>query len=144
MTPKTLLLIAAAGLQLACKAAAPAPIKVGVLHSLSGTMASSEKPVVDAVLLAVDEVNRRGGVLGRKLEPVVADGRSDPEVFKREAERLITQEHAAVIFGCWTSASRKAVKPIVEAHDSLLFYPVQYEGLGNCSGRYAATLGMNG
>ncbi|MCX5795840.1 MAG: urea ABC transporter substrate-binding protein [Elusimicrobia bacterium] len=129
MTFKTLLLIAAAGAQLACKAAFHPPIKVGILHSLSGTMAASEKPVADAVLLAVDEVNKSGGVLGRKLEPVVADGRSDPDVFQREAERLITQEHVAVIFGCWTSASRKAVKPIVEKYHSLLLYPVQSEGL---------------
>ena len=92
-------------------------------------MAASEKPVADAALLAVEEVNRSGGVLGRQLEPVVADGRSDADAFKKEAERLITQEHVAAIFGCWTSASRKAVKPIVEKHDSLLVYPVQNEGL---------------
>ncbi len=129
LTKTTLLLIAAAALQLACKAAAPPPIKVGVLHSFSGVMAASEKPVADAVLLAVEEINKSGGVLGRPIEPVVADGRSDPNVFQKEAERLITQEHVAVIFGCWTSASRKAVKPIVEKYNSLLFYPVQNEGL---------------
>ena len=107
-------------------------IKVGVLHSLTGTMAISERSVVDATLLALEEVNQRGGVIGMKIEPVVADGKSDPEVFEQEAERLITKEHVKVIFGCWTSASRKAVKSVVEKYNSLLFYPVQYEGL-ECS-----------
>ncbi len=110
-------------------AASAEPIPVGVLHSLSGTMALSESPVVDAVLLAIDEVNAAGGVLGRQLVPVVADGASDPEVFQKEAERLLKQEKVGVIFGCWTSASRKAVRPIIERHNSLMFYPVQYEGL---------------
>jgi urea transport system substrate-binding protein len=105
------------------------PIRVGVLHSLSGTMAISEKAVVDAVLMAVDEINREGGVLGRPLEAVVVDGRSDGEVFAREAERLIVEEKVDVVFGCWTSASRRSVRPILEEHDHLLFYPVQYEGL---------------
>ncbi len=105
------------------------PIRIGVLHSLTGTMAVSERPLVDAVQLAVTEINARGGVLGRPLEMVVADGQSDETVFAREAERLITQEKVSVIFGCWTSASRKAVKPVVEEYRHLLFYPVQYEGL---------------
>lgn len=105
------------------------PIKVGVLHSLSGTMAISEAPVADATLLALDELNQRGGVLGRRLEPVVADGASDWPTFAREAERLIVEEEVSVVFGCWTSASRKMVKPIFEKYDHLLFYPVQYEGL---------------
>ncbi len=105
------------------------PIKVGILHSLSGTMAISESSVRDATLLAIEELNARGGVLGRQIEPVVADGRSDSPTFAREAERLITEERVAVVFGCWTSASRKTVKPVFEKHNHLLLYPVQYEGL---------------
>lgn len=105
------------------------PIRVGILHSLSGTMAISETPVVDATRLAIAEINEAGGILGRRLEPVVADGRSDWPEFGRQAERLISEDRVHVIFGCWTSASRKMVKPVVERHDHLLFYPVQYEGL---------------
>jgi urea transport system substrate-binding protein len=105
------------------------PIRVGILHSRTGTMAISERPVIDAVLLAVEELNSRGGVLGRRVESVLADGQSDEEVFALEAEKLITKEKVAAIFGCWTSASRKAVVPVVERHDHLLYYSVQYEGL---------------
>ncbi|MCX7185287.1 MAG: urea ABC transporter substrate-binding protein [Nitrosospira sp.] len=105
------------------------PIKIGVLHSLSGTMALSETPLVDAVRLAVEEIHAQGGLLGRPLELVVADGKSDANIAAAEAERLITQEQVAVLFGCWTSACRKAVKPVVEQHRHLLFYPVQYEGM---------------
>lgn len=105
------------------------PVKVGVLHSMSGTMANSESVVVDAVLFAIDEINASGGVLGRPVKADVADGRSDNAVFAREAERLLTQDKVAVVFGCWTSASRKTVKPIFEANDHLLVYPVQFEGL---------------
>lgn len=105
------------------------PIRVGVLHSLSGTMAMSEKSVADATLLAIDEINQQGGLLGRSIEPVVVDGRSDWPTFAEEAERLITEEQVSVVFGCWTSASRRTVKPIFEKRDHLLFYPVQYEGL---------------
>jgi urea transport system substrate-binding protein len=105
------------------------PIKVGILHSLTGTMAISETSVRDATLLAIEEINAGGGVLGRRIEPVIADGKSDWPTFAREAERLINQEHVAVVFGCWTSASRKTVRPVFEKYDSLLFYPVQYEGL---------------
>jgi len=105
------------------------PIKVGILHSLTGTMAISEKSVVDATQLAIDEINASGGLLGRRLEAVVIDGKSDWPSFASGAETLITQEKVSVIFGCWTSASRKEVKPVVEAYDHLLFYPVQYEGL---------------
>ena len=112
-----------------CRAAGGEPIKVGVLHSLSGTMAGSEMVVVDAVLFAIDEINQAGGVLGRPVKAVVADGRSDWPTFAREAERLITQEKVCTVFGCWTSASRKTVKPVFEEHDHLLLYPVQYEGL---------------
>jgi urea transport system substrate-binding protein len=105
------------------------PIRIGVLHSLTGTMADSEAPVVDAVLFAVAELNEAGGVLGRPVEAVVADGRSDDAVFAQEAKRLITEEKVCTLFGCWTSASRKTVRPVVESHDHLLMYPVQFEGL---------------
>jgi urea transport system substrate-binding protein len=105
------------------------PVKVGVLHSLSGTMAASEAPVVDAVLFAIDEVNQSGGVLGRPVKAVVADGRSHDSVFAQEAERLITEEKVPTVFGCWTSSSRKTVKAVFEQHDHLLIYPLQYEGL---------------
>jgi urea transport system substrate-binding protein len=105
------------------------PIKVGVLHSLTGTMAISERSVLESTLLAIEVVNERGGVLGRTIEPVVADGSSDGSTFAREAERLITEEQVAVVFGCWTSASRKTVKPVFERLNHLLIYPVQYEGL---------------
>jgi urea transport system substrate-binding protein len=106
-----------------------APIKVGILHSLSGTMAISEKAVADATLMAIDEINQQGGLLGRKIEAILVDGKSDWGHFAKEAERLITQEKVSVVFGCWTSASRKTVKPVFEKHKHLLFYPVQYEGL---------------
>ena len=107
----------------------PPPIRIGVLHSQTGTMAVSEQPLIAAVELAVDEINAAGGLLGRRIEAVVADGRSDPAVFAAEAERLIDREHVAVLFGCWTSACRQAVKPVIEARRHLLFYPVQYEGM---------------
>ena len=105
------------------------PVRVGILHSLTGTMAFSEKPVVQATLLAIEQINSKGGVLGRRIEPVVVDGASDAEVFVRESERLITQERVAVLFGCWTSASLRSVTAVVEKHRHLLFYPVQSEGL---------------
>jgi urea transport system substrate-binding protein len=105
------------------------PIKVGILHSFSGTMATSEKPVAQAVQLALEEINASGGLLGRPIEAVEADGGSDEQRFASRAEQLIAQEKVAVIFGCWTSASRKAVKPVMERHAHLLFYPVQYEGI---------------
>jgi urea transport system substrate-binding protein len=104
-------------------------IKVGVLHSFSGTMAISEKAVANATLMAIDEINAKGGLLGKKIVPVVVDGKSDWGVFASEADRLITQEKVDVVFGCWTSASRKTVKPVFEKHNHLLFYPIQYEGL---------------
>lgn len=105
------------------------PIKVGVLHSLTGTMAISEQSVVDATLLAISEINQNGGVLGRKIQPIVVDGKSDWPTFAAAAEKLITQDRVVTIFGCWTSASRKTVKPVFEKYDHLLIYPVQYEGL---------------
>lgn len=105
------------------------PIRVGVLHSLTGMMATSETSVVDATLLAIEELNERGGVGGRRVESHVADGQSDERVFAREAERLITAHGVRTLFGCWTSASRKTVRQVVEEHDCLLFYPVQFEGM---------------
>jgi len=104
-------------------------IRVGILHSQTGTMASSEMPVINATLLAIKQINASGGLLGKQIEAIIADGKSDEKVFAAEAERLITQEHVDVLFGCWTSASRKAVKLVVEKFDHLLFYPLQYEGL---------------
>ena len=111
------------------KPALPNTIKVGILHSLSGTMAISEQGVVDAALLAIKHINADGGLLGRKIEPIVVDGKSDWPTFADQAEQLITKKKVCVVFGCWTSASRKTVKPIFEKHNHLLFYPVQYEGL---------------
>jgi urea transport system substrate-binding protein len=104
-------------------------IRIGILHSLSGTMALSEKSLVDAALLAIEEINNAGGIGGRKIEPVIADGRSNSTIFAREAERLILEERVSTILGCWTSASRKSVRPIVEKHNHLLIYPLQYEGV---------------
>ncbi|HWN68018.1 MAG TPA: urea ABC transporter substrate-binding protein [Haliangium sp.] len=104
------------------------PIQVGVLHSLSGTMAISERSLVDATLLGLQEINEAGGLLGRRVEPVVVDGRSRASTFATQAESLVAQRVRA-IFGCWTSSSRKLVKPVVERGDCLLFYPVAYEGL---------------
>jgi len=104
-------------------------IKVGVLHSLSGTMSISEVSVKDATLLAIEEINAAGGVLGKQLEPVIEDGASDWPTFAEKARKLLQQDNVAVVFGCWTSASRKAVLPVFESLNGLLFYPVQYEGL---------------
>ncbi len=103
-------------------------VKVGLLHSLSGTTALSERPLLDAELMAMDEINGSGGILGRRLEPVVADGASRPELFAQGARELLAAGVSA-LFGCWSSASRKAVRPLVEAADNLLWYPVPYEGL---------------
>ena len=104
------------------------PIVVGILHSQTGPMAASETAVIEATVLALDEVNRAGGVLGRPVRWVLADGASNEVTFAQEAERLIVQERVQAVFGCWTSASRKAVREVIERHDHLLFYPVQYEG----------------
>jgi len=104
-------------------------VKVGLLNSLSGTMAISEVTVHNALLLAVKEINAAGGVLGKKLKPISQDGASDWPTFAEKAEALITDDKVVATFGCWTSASRKAVKPVFERYKSLLFYPVQYEGL---------------
>jgi len=104
-------------------------IKVGLLHSLTGPMAISEKAVRDAEVLAIDEINQSGGVLGKKISFVEEDGASEPSTFATKAEKLIDIEKVATVFGCWTSSSRKAVKPIFEEYGSLLWYPVQYEGM---------------
>ncbi|MBP0000175.1 MAG: urea ABC transporter substrate-binding protein [Cyanobacteria bacterium SID2] len=112
----------------ASSAASGDTIKVGILHSLSGTMAISETTVVEAEKLAIKEINEAGGVLGKQIEAVVEDGASDWPTFAEKAEKLIDQDQVAVIFGCWTSASRKAVKDVFESKDHMLWYPVQYEG----------------
>jgi len=104
------------------------PIKIGVLHSLSGTMAISEVSLRDVVLMAVEEINAAGGVLGRKLEPVVVDPASNWDLFAEKAKGLLLQDKVSVVFGCWTSVSRKSVLPVFEKNNGLLFYPVQYEG----------------
>ncbi|MED5240037.1 MAG: urea ABC transporter substrate-binding protein [Pseudomonadota bacterium] len=103
-------------------------IKVGVLHSLSGTMAISESTLKDTVLMMIEEQNKKGGVMGKKLEPVVVDPASNWPLFAEKTRELITKEDVDVIFGCWTSVSRKSVLPVVEELNGLLFYPVQYEG----------------
>lgn len=103
-------------------------IKVGILHSLSGTMSISEKSVVDAEQLAIEEINKAGGVLGKQIEAVIEDGNSDWPTFAEKAKKLIDQDKVATVFGCWTSASRKAVLPVFESKKHLLWYPVQYEG----------------
>ncbi len=109
-------------------ASAEETIKVGVLHSLSGTMAISETTLKDTVLFMIDEQNKKGGVLGKKLEAVVVDPASNWPLFAEKAKELIAQEKVAVVFGCWTSVSRKSVLPVFKELNSILFYPVQYEG----------------
>src|SRR5882762_2563292 len=126
-------LAASAGLALGLAAfttakAADDTIKVGVLHSLSGTMAISETVLKDVTLMAIDEINAGGGVLGKKLEAVVVDPASNWPLFAEKARQLLTQDKVAVVFGCWTSVSRKSVLPVFEELNGLLFYPVQYEG----------------
>src|SRR3954466_14479821 len=122
------LLAAAISLTTTRSAGAEETVKVGVLHSLSGTMAISETSLRDVLLFAFDEVNKNGGVLGKKIEPVVVDGASDWPTFKEKAQELLEKEKVAVTFGCWTSVSRKFVLPEYEKNHGLLFYPVQYEG----------------
>jgi urea transport system substrate-binding protein len=126
-------LAATAGLVLGLAAfttakAADDTIKVGVLHSLSGTMAISETTLKDTVLFLIDEQNKKGGVLGKKLEAVVVDPASNWPLFAEKARELITKDKVAVVFGCWTSVSRKSVLPVFKELNSILFYPVQYEG----------------
>ena len=103
-------------------------IKVGVLHSLSGTMAISETTLKDTMLMLIDQQNAKGGLLGKKLEAVVVDPASDWPLFAEKARELIDKDGVDAIFGCWTSVSRKSVLPVFEELNSLLFYPVQYEG----------------
>ena len=103
-------------------------IKVGVLHSLSGTMAISETTLKDTVLFLIDEQNKKGGVLGKQLEAVVVDPASDWPLFAEKARELIEVNKVAAVFGCWTSVSRKSVLPVFKELNSILFYPVQYEG----------------
>src|ERR1700678_4190827 len=123
---------AAAGLALGMTAALAAQaqetIKVGILHSLSGTMAISETTLKDVVLMLIDEQNKKGGVLGKKLEAVVVDPASNWPLFAEKARELIAKDKVSVVFGCWTSVSRKSVLPVFQELNSILFYPVQYEG----------------
>ena len=115
-------------LMLAVSHAGEDTIKVGILHSLSGTMAISELVLKDTVRMLIADQNKKGGLLGRKLEPIIVDPASDWDVFAEKAQELLTKQKVAVVFGCWTSASRKSVLPIFEQLNGLLFYPVQYEG----------------
>jgi urea transport system substrate-binding protein len=123
---------AAAGVALGLSAVLPAKaddtIKVGILHSLSGTMAISETTLKDVMLMLIEEQNKKGGLLGKKLEAVVVDPASNWPLFAEKARELITKDHVAAVFGCWTSVSRKSVLPVFKELDSILFYPVQYEG----------------
>ena len=133
MTRRTFLKSAAAT---AAISASPLPvawaqsntIKVGILHSLSGTMAISETALKDTALMTIEEINAKGGVMGKKLEPVVVDPASNWPLFAEKARQLITQDKVAAVFGCWTSVSRKSVNPVFKELNGLLFYPVQYEG----------------
>ena len=106
-----------------------APIRVGILHSETGSLAVSEIPVIDATLMAIDELNAHGGINGRKIQVFQLNGQSNDAVFARDARTLIERDKVNVIFGCWTSSCRKTLKPIVEQDKNLLMYPLQYEGL---------------
>ncbi|MEE4109718.1 MAG: transporter substrate-binding protein, partial [Halieaceae bacterium] len=123
-----LVLAVALGLGAAVQAQNGEPIRVGVLHSLSGTMAISETTLKDTVLMLIAQQNKRGGLLGRPLEAVVVDPASDWPLFAEKARELLVREQVDVVFGCWTSVSRKSVLPVFEELGGLLFYPVQYEG----------------
>ena len=124
----TLAIAAAVGIHAPDVYAQAKTVKVGVLHSLSGTMAISETVLKDVALMAFEEINAKGGVMGMKIEPVVVDPASNWPLFAEKARQLITQDKVAVVFGCWTSVSRKSVLPVFEELNNLLFYPVQYEG----------------
>ncbi|MDE3178414.1 MAG: transporter substrate-binding protein, partial [Acidobacteriota bacterium] len=113
-------------------AAGQSVVKVGVLQSLTGTMAISEVTVKNATLLGIQQVNASGGVLGKKLDPIVEDGASEPAIFSQKAQKLIQQDKVVTVFGGWTSASRKAMLPVFERFHALLWYPVQFEG-NECS-----------
>jgi len=116
------------GLMFSTIANAADTIKVGILHSLSGTMAISETSLKDVALMTIDEINAKGGVLGKQLEPIVVDPASNWPLFAEKARELLVKDKVAVVFGCWTSVSRKSVLPVFEELNGLLFYPVQYEG----------------
>src|SRR5678815_5411705 len=128
----TAVLLAASALSLGLSsvtvAQQPATIKIGVLHSLSGTMAISETTLKDTILMMIEDQNKKGGLLGKKLEAVVVDPASNWALFAEKARELIQVHKVAVVFGCWTSVSRKSVLPVFEELNGLLFYPVQYEG----------------
>ena len=124
----SVLILTAALMLSAGQAFAGKTIKVGVLHSLSGTMAISETTLKDTVLMMIDEQNKKGGLLGKKLEAVVVDPASNWPLFAEKTRELIQKHKVDVIFGCWTSVSRKSVLPVIEELNGLLFYPVQYEG----------------
>jgi urea transport system substrate-binding protein len=128
MTRRLAVLGAAVAMTVGSAAHAADTIKVGVLHSLSGTMAISETTLKDTVLMLIDEQNKKGGVLGKKLEAVVVDPASNWPLFAEKAEQLLVKDKVSVVFGCWTSVSRKSVLPVFEKNNGLLFYPVQYEG----------------
>lgn len=126
------LLITAGLLAILLSFHAPAPvtpIRIGVIHALSGPMADSERNLIDAIRLAVETINREGGVLDRPLEVIVADSQSDDAIAAQQAEHLIREQQVSVLFACWTSSCRKAVRPVVEKHQHLMFYPLQYEGM---------------
>jgi urea transport system substrate-binding protein len=134
---RTLVSVAATALLLSTFSTAPSiaaadTVKVGVLQSLTGTMAISEVTVKNATLLAIDQINAKGGVLGKQIEPVVEDGASDPSMFAQKAQKLIQEDQVVTVFGGWTSASRKAMLPVFERFKGLLWYPVQFEG-NECS-----------
>ncbi len=105
------------------------PIKVGLVHSLTGPLAITEKPLVDVELMAIDEINKAGGVLGRQIQPIVVDGKSDEKIFQQVTQELLEKENVAVIFGPWRSTTRKLLTPIFEKHNILMFYPAHDEGL---------------
>ena len=111
-----------------CATQAAETVKVGILHSLSGTMAISETSLKDVLLFTFDEINKSGGVLGKMIEPVVVDPASNWPLFAEKAEQLLVKDKVSVVFGCWTSVSRKSCLPVFEKENGLLFYPVQYEG----------------
>ncbi|MFB9886732.1 urea ABC transporter substrate-binding protein [Balneatrix alpica] len=125
---KLALLAAGFSLTLSAAAVAEETIKVGILHSLSGTMAISETTLKDTMLMLIEEQNKKGGLLGKKLEPVVVDPASNWPLFAEKAREMISKDKVSAVFGCWTSVSRKSVLPVFEELNSLLFYPVQYEG----------------
>ncbi|MGB0626736.1 MAG: transporter substrate-binding protein, partial [Alphaproteobacteria bacterium] len=120
--------VLAGSLAMSASAQAADTIKVGILHSLSGTMAISETALKDVMLFLIDEQNKKGGLLGKQIEPVVVDPASDWPLFAEKARELIEQHKVDVVFGNWTSVSRKSVLPVFEELNGMLFYPVQYEG----------------